>query len=324
VGTRGNAITVIVKENVDDAEKKDVAVLLGGVEVAKQTVDAASGLTDDDFVVYNKEGSLALTAGTPMTGGVNPTVANANHQSYLDAIESYAFNAIGCPSGESTIKGLYAAFTRRLRDDQGVKFQCVAFDFAADSEGVVNVMNAVTDGGADAHSLIYWVTGVIAGTNVNKSALNKVYGGEFAVDVNHTQTQLETAIKTGKFAFHRVGDEVRVLSDVNSLVTVTLEKNEVFKENQTVRVIDQIANDIAVIFNTRYLGIVPNDEAGRIGLWSDIVKHHEQLRDIRAIENFKSEDVKVAQGDTKRAVVVGDLVTVVNAMAQLYMVVTVA
>ena len=66
-----------------------------------------------------------------------------------------------------------------------------------------------------------------------------------------------------------------------------------------------------------------NDEAGRISLWADIVKHHEQLQDIRAIENFTDEDVKVSQGDTKKAVVVQDAVTVVNAMAKLYMTVTV-
>lgn len=82
---------------------------------------------------------------------------------------------------------------------------------------------------------------------------------------------------------------------------------------------DQIANDIAVLFNTKYLGNVPNDAAGRISLWSDIVKHHEQLAEIRAIENFSDADVVVSQGETKKSVVVQDAVTVVNAMAQLYM-----
>ena len=58
--------------------------------------------------------------------------------------------------------------------------------------------------------------------------------------------------------------------------------------------------------------------------WFDIVKHHEQLQEIRAIENFSDADVKVDQGDTKKSVVVTDLVTVVNAMGKLYMTVTVA
>jgi hypothetical protein len=145
------------------------------------------------------------------------------------------------------------------------------------------------------------------------------------MNVNYTQTQLERAIQGGKFAFHRVGgSDIRVLADINSLVNVTLEKGEDFKQNQTIRVLDQIGGDIAVLFNTKYLGVVPNDNDGRISLWSDIVQHHEQLQTIRAIENFSGDDVTVEQGDTKRAVKVTDKVTPVNAMAQLYMTVYVA
>ena len=54
------------------------------------------------------------------------------------------------------------------------------------------------------------------------------------------------------------------------------------------------------------------------------MKHHEQLLEIRAIEDFSDADVKVEQGDTKKSVVVTDLVTVVNAMGKLYMTITVA
>lgn len=76
---------------------------------------------------------------------------------------------------------------------------------------------------------------------------------------------------------------------------------------------------IAVLFGKKYLGKVPNDAAGRISLWNDIVKHHTELQDIRAIENFSGENVTVEKGDTKKSVVVTDYVTPVNAMEQLYM-----
>ncbi len=115
-----------------------------------------------------------------------------------------------------------------------------------------------------------------------------------------------------------------MLEDVNTMVTVSDTMGDIFKDNQTVRVSDQIGNDIAVLFNTKYLGIVPNDDAGRISLWSDIVKHHEQLQKSRAIEGFSDADVTVAPGETKKSVVVTDSVTVVNAMGKLYMTVTVA
>lgn len=323
VGTRGNIITVKIQENIDDASKKDVIALFDGVVINTQTVTQSSELVDDAYIVYNKTAELDLTAGTPMTGGTNPTVTNADYQSYLDAVESYTFNAIGCPSNDTTIKGLFTAFTKRLRDEQGIKFQCVSYDNAADFEGVYNVSNKVTDSDAPEFALVYWVTGVAAGTAVNKSELNKIYDGEYTIDTKFTQQELENAIQTGKFMFHRVHDDVRVLADINSLVTVTAEKGEIFKENQTIRVIDQIANDIAVLFNTRYLGIVPNDESGRISLWSDIVKHHTQLQEIRAIEGFSGDDVVIEQGSTRRSIVVSDAITIVNTMAQLYMTVAV-
>ena len=55
------------------------------------------------------------------------------------------------------------------------------------------------------------------------------------------------------------------------MVTTSDTQGDIFKDNQTVRVMDQIANDIAVLFSTKYLGVVPNDAAGRVSLWSDIV-----------------------------------------------------
>ena len=119
--------------------------------------------------------------------------------------------------------------------------------------------------------------------------------------------------------FHRVDEAVCVLTDINSFISITDEKSSDFSSNQTIRVLDQIANDIAVLFGKKYLGKVPNDAAGRISLWNDIVKHHTELQDIRAIENFSGENVTVEKGDTKKSVVVTDYVTPVNAMEQLYM-----
>ena len=168
------------------------------------------------------------------------------------------------------------------------------------------------------------MTGASAGCAVNKSNQNKKYNGDFMVDTPYTQNQLKAAMKSGQFTFHMVGSDIRVLEDINTMVTTSDTQGDIFKDNQTIRVIDQIGNDIAVLFHTKYLGVVPNDAAGRVSLWSDIVKHHEQLQEIRAIENFSDTDVKVEQGNTKKSVLVTDFITVVNAMSKLYMVCTIA
>lgn len=91
-----------------------------------------------------------------------------------------------------------------------------------------------------------------------------------------------------------------------------------------IRVIDQLGNDDAVLFNTKYLGVVPNNASGRTSLWSDLVKIRTQLQELGAIEGFTDSDVTVAQGDSKKAVVITSAITVVNAMGKLYETVTVA
>ena len=323
-GTRGNDITISIEAKVDNPGTYDVKTYLGSVLVDTQTVSNASELVSNSYVNF-KDTALEETAGMPLTGGTNGNVTGEAHQSFLDKIEKYTqVNTIGLVSTEETIKSLYKSFVKRMREEIGVKLQIVAYQCKADHEGVIDVKNKVMDEGAHEASMIYWTTGVSAGCAVNASNTNKIYDGEFEPDVEYTQSELEDAIKNGEFVFHQVGDNVRVLTDINSLVTVTAEKGDIFKSNQTIRVVDQIATDIATLFNTNYLGVMPNDSAGRTALWNDIVKVHEQLQDIRAIEGFSDSDVTVEPGDDKRSVVVSVNIIVVNAMEKLYMTVTVA
>lgn len=260
-----------------------------------------------------------------MAGGTNSEVNGTSYSKYLDKIESYTFNVIGVATTDDTIKNLIVAFTKRMRDEVGAKFQAVLHNIEADYEGVINVINEVTVvDGFDKSAIIYFMTGIEANCAINKTCLNKVYNGEFEVNTDYTQAQLEDAIQGGKLVLHNVNGEVRILTDVNSLVTTSDTKGEIFKNNQTVRVADQIANDVAVLFNTKYLGNVPNNESGRISLWADIVKHHENLQEIGAIEEFKDSDVEVNAGETKTSVAISDVVTIINAMEKLYMTVKLA
>lgn len=321
-GTRGNSLRTVITENensTSEAKLYDVATYLDTVQVDLQTgVASLADLKPNDYVDWITGASISLMASLPLKNGTNGTVEDAAYQTYLDKMEAYNFNAMGCPSNNPTISALFAAFCERMRDDVGKKFQVVCFRNLADYEGVVSVKNTIA-GETDDPALIPWVTGVIAGTAVNKSATNMDYDGEYAIDTDYTQTELENGIKEGSFMFHQVDEKVVVLEDINTFISVTDVKSSDFSSNQTIRVLDQIANDIAVLFGKKYIGKVPNDASGRVSLWNDIVKHHTELQNIRAIENFSGDNVTVAQGDTKKAVVVTDYVTPVNAMAQLYM-----
>jgi len=323
-GVRGNDLTVVIQSDINTVGGYVVQTYLGTALVEEQKATTAAELTDNDYILWDTSATLTLTAGTALTGGANGTVTGETHQAYLDKIESFSYNAMGVVTTDETLMAVYVSFCKRMRDEAGAKFQVVLRNQSADYEGVVNLKNGTSDDGWSEASLVYWATGAIAGCAVNASNTNKKYNGEFTVDAAYTQAQLENAILSGEFVLHQVNSDIRVLTDINSLVTVTEDKGEVFKSNQTVRVVDQIANDVASLFNTKYLGAIPNDAAGRTGLWSDIVQHHQKLQNLRAIEDFSDGDVTVEPGESKTVVVIADYITVVNTMEQIYMTVTVA
>lgn len=318
-GIRGNDIKIVIQKNVDDNTKFDVSTYIGTKEVDLQTVSNASELTENDFVTF-KDVELAVTAGKALAGGTNGQVNGEAHQSFLDKLESYHCNAIGCLSSEASVSNLYVEYAKRMRDKQGIKFQVVVYNNQADYEGVVNVKNSTVELNV---GLIYWVTGIIAGCEINKSNTNRTYDGEFTVNVSYTQSQLETSIDSGEFVLHQVGNEIRVLVDMNSLVSTTEEKDENFKSNQTIRVLDQVATDMSSVFNSKYLGKIANNEAGRTSLWNDVTTLLKEYQMIQAIENFEDDDVSVTIGKDKKSVSIDTAIQVINAMEKLYMTVVV-
>lgn len=332
-GIRGNDLRLIV---LKEGEAYTVRTLLDGKEVNTQTASNMAGLSDHEYVVFKKDAALSETAGMPFTGGTNSVPELEDYQEFLDRIQNFSFHALGLISDAIEVKKLFADFTKLMRDEMGIKFQTVLFRHAGDYEGIVSLENHTADSAsagksragkaeleADACALVYWTTGTIAGCAVNASNTNRIYDGEYAVDASYTQKALEDAVRAGKFVLHKVGDEIRVLEDINTLVTFTEDKGKDFSSNQTVRVLDQIGNDLAALFGSKYIGKIPNDAAGRISFWNDVVTYYRELEKIRAIENFKADDIVITKGEGKKTIVASCPVTPVNAMSQLYMTVIV-
>lgn len=318
-GVRGNDLKIVITANVDDENKYDVMTYLETRVVDTQTVASAAELTNNEFVDFVTSTPLAITASTPLSGGTNgDEVTGQDWQDALNALDRFTYNVLGVVSKDDTVKELCIAYTKRMREEVGVKIQCVVYKKNnADHEGVISVENKAVDTAEE--SMVYWATGAAAGCKVHQSLDNKVYDGEFVADVNYTQAQLAEGIDAGKFMFHLVGDDVRVLVDINTHTTVTNEKNEDFKNNQVIRVLDQIGNDFAAVFNEKFLGIEPNDNAGRIALRTEFKKILKELERMRATQNLTDEDITVTAGEGKGKVTGGARVNPVTAMRELYL-----
>lgn len=320
-GIRGNDLRIVISEDVDQSSAFHVSTYLGDSKIDEQIVETTAELVPNAYIGQWKEKELVASAGIPLTGGSNKSVTGDDYQTFLNKIEAYSFNTLGCLSEESTIKDLFVQFTKRMRDEVGVKFQTVVHNHKADFEGVINVKNTTVEGQT---ALIPWVTGASAGCEINRSNTNKTYNGAYTIHAEYTQKQLEECINVGEFVFHKCGDEVRVLDDINSFTSTTVDKNEDFQENQVIRILDQIGNDIAQLFNTKYLGKVQNNASGRIAFWNEIDNYNKQLEQIQAIENYNPDDLVVEKGNDKKSVVVTNPVIPVCCMSKLYMYVVVS
>lgn len=319
-GTRGNDIRLVIETNVDDPSKSDVETRLGSQLVDSQTVETIDDLVNNSFVDFTGTGAFTTSAGTSLTGGTNKSsLTGSDFTAFLGAIESQGVNTVACPSTDPSIKNLFIQYARDKRDAQGIKIQVVVYkNESADYEGVISVDNPVTTSGADAFALVYWVAGASAGIALNQSLTNKPYTGEYTIDVNRTQATLEANISDGKFVFHRVGDEIHVLVDINTLTTFTTEKNSDFANNQVIRIVDGFGTEIATIFNTQYIGNSPNLPNNRSLLANDIISVYRRYIDQGALAGFNPADLSVNEGDTKDAVDIRTNLDVAVAMAKLY------
>lgn len=328
-GTRGNDLKVAILTNADDATKVDVVTYLGTMEVDRQTVPADSGsanLKDNNFVTFGEAETLTPASATALTGGSNGTVDGTAYSNFLNAIEVEAFNVIGYPGTDETIKALIAAFVKRLRYDNGVKIVGVLYQYDGDDIGLINVKNGVilADGTTiTGDKAVAWVAGASAGAEVNESLTNVAYDGAVDVDIKYTKSQYEAAIQNGEFAFYADNGKARVLTDINSLVTFGDGVSEDWTSNRVVRVMDGWANDVARIFGERYIGTVTNSDTGRELFKADLVSLAMQYQAIDAISNFESADIVIQQGNGKRDVVVNCALQPNDSMEKLYMTVTV-
>lgn len=323
-GLLGNSITIVITENEEDSLLFDVRTLVNNRLEDVQTAANAESLESNSYVVFEGTGTLTVTAGLALEGGTNGTVTEDSYTQFLTKVESYYINTLAYAGTDDTIKSLFVQHTKNMREDFGVKFQTVLYKKSdADYEGIISVENKATDEGVNEGSLVYWVVGKTAGCPINRSLTNMVYDGEYTIDVDYTQTELANAIKSGKFMFHRVGDQVRVLTDINTFVSFTPEKSKDFSINQIIRVLDQDAVDTAAVFNNRYLGKVQNNDSGRISLWNELVTLAREYQRLGAIENFEAEDITIEKGNDKKSVVVTKYLEPTSAMEKLYVTVIV-
>lgn len=322
VGVRGNDIHIAISAS---GNIHTVQTLVGAEVKDIQKVQSAGGLKGNDWVDFG-EGTLAESAGIPLTGGQDGTVDAASHEAFLKDLEGHMFNVLIYDGKDESLQSLYADFIKQMRDRIGRKCQAVmACTKPMDSEGVISVKNGVllSDGTViTPQQAVWWVGGTEAGASYNESLVYAQYPGATDASPVLTSEQIDAALTAGEIVFFREFGSVKVVSDVNTLVTFSDNKNEVFSLNQVVRTVDTVANDVYKHFSINVIGKVQNDDASRDLIKTWIVGYLKEMQANGGIKNFSAGDIAVEAGDAVNAVVISLAVQPVTAIEKIYVTVS--
>lgn len=251
-GTRGNALTVTVAAN--PVGGFDVTVSLAGNTVAYyeglSTVDDLIA-QDCEYVTFTGSGALAAIAAMNLTSGTDATAQNDDLTTFMDTWEKVKFNTVAMPVTDSSMKAAIKTKIKYLRESMGRGVQAVVPDFPADYEGIISIKNgyAIDDDKLSAAEATAWVAGASAGASyVESLTYDAVDGATDLVDAL-THEEYVDAINKGHFAFS-ISEENKVIVeyDINSLASFKQPKDETYRKNRVVRVMDTFQESIQLNF----------------------------------------------------------------------------
>lgn len=244
----------------------------------------------------------------------------------LEALKTVSFHVLCYPydgDAETANKTAIATWVKSMRDDEGIKCQAVLANHAADSEGVINVVQGIVMSDSStltAAEATAWVAGATAGAGITASNTGMIYTGAIDVDPRMTRTEMEAAVKAGKFIFKvDSAQNVAAVYDINSLTTVTADKGKMFMKNRVIRTLDNIANDITSIFESNYVGKVNNTEDGQSILKAALVDYFNTLQNMGAVQDFETDDVVITAGADTDAVMVTAAVQPIDSVEKIYL-----
>lgn len=326
-GIRGNDISIVITELTEPASSFLVSTVVDNEIVDQQTAATIDQLVNNDWVNFSGTGALTATAGSPLVGGADGDVQSAAYSTFLTAIEPYKFDIIIYDGSDSTVQDAMVSFVERIANDAGQYSQLVASGLTnPDSRFVINVESGVTLASGTqltAAQTTWWVGGAQAGAKYNESLTYAAYPNAVNVSPLLTNSQYIQALESGEFVLFADDGVVKVEQDINSLVTYTQDISEPYHKNRVMRLLNTIANDIYQQFSDGYIGVVNNNDAGRMQFKSAIVGYLLDIQANNGIQNFEAEDVEVLAGQSIDAIVVNIAIMPVDSVEKIYLTITV-
>lgn len=327
-GARGNDITIVITALTEPEDSFQVDTLVSGNVVDSQVGAQVADLVDNAWVEFSGSGALVANSGQALSGGADGTVQAAAYSTFLTALEPYKFDVLIYDGTDTTVMSAYQSFVERMMNDNGQWCQMVAAGMTTpNSFNVINNVGGVVlnDGTTlTPQQTCWWLGGAEAGASYNESLTYAQYPGAVDVNPRFTNSQQAENVSGGEVSYMAEDGMVRMVQDINSLVTFTPEVGSVFHKNRVIRLCSTIANDLYQQFSENYIGVINNNDEGRNMFKAAIISYLLTLQGEQAIQNFEAEDITVEQGEEIDSVVVTLSLQVVDSVEKIYMTVTIS
>ncbi|MFJ6919741.1 MAG: phage tail sheath C-terminal domain-containing protein [Lactobacillus crispatus] len=263
--------------------------------------------------------NVSLTGGS---NGTNKVVDDMND--YLEN-EFYAVATTAGWDESSNIHKLLVEEIKLLRENVGIKVRGVVPNETGvgyNYEGVSTVLNGyvLNDGTVITPNIAAARFAGMSASATPDQALTYTQlddAAEAKPKLNNDKT-IE-ALNAGQIVFTtRSGERVVIEQDINSFTKFTSTKPKDFSKNRIIRTLDEICTNTTQTFETSFLGKVSNNDFGRDLFKANRVSYLSGLESRNMIRDFDPNDLSLAQGNDKDAVLMDLYVTPVDAMEKLY------
>lgn len=191
-------------------------------------------------------GVITNVSQSALTGGADPTVANAQYSDGLTALEPYFFNVLAIDTEESSVQALVQAFLSRIYRNGSFGFsvfapavgltkaQRNAAAAAFNGENIVYVINpdvSTAYGDLYGYQVAAYFAGLIAAKPANQSIMHTVIAHYTDLKDRYTPSEIEAAEAAGGLVLEvNSNDQVWTDNAITTLVTPDADQDDGWKK----------------------------------------------------------------------------------------------
>lgn len=210
------------------------------------------------------------------------------YQTALAYFKTVKFDYLVAPSAETDgVTGDIVSYVKTERADNKL-IKAVLPNTAADTEGIINYATEkvyVNDKIYTTEEYCSRIAGIIAGMPVKISCTYAPLA-ELTDCSRMPKGEMDSAVDAGKLIVWWDGEKVKTARGVNSLTTLTQDKNTQFQKIKIMDAMDIIANDIRMAAEDNYLGKYANSYDNKCLLLSAVDSYFRQLKNDSVLSSY--------------------------------------